>query len=145
MEKALATAEKAFSANEVPVGAVVVNYISNKIVSLAHNTVITDNDPTAHAEMNAIRKACKELRTFHLEECDIYVTLEPCAMCAQAISNARIRRIYYGAYDPKSGGVDHGAMVLKSQNCHHKPEVYSGIMERKCSDLLKLFFQNKRT
>ena len=144
MEKALDEAKLALYRDEVPVGAVLVNYKNNKIIARASNLVIENHDPTAHAEINVIRQACSDIKSTHLGGCDIYVTLEPCAMCAQAISNARIRRIYYGAYDPKSGGVDHGARVLESSSCHHKPEVYGGIMEEECSKLLSEFFKGKR-
>ncbi len=144
MQKALQVAKSAILRDEVPVGAVLVDYKNNKIISSGSNTVIEDSDPTAHAEINIIRAACREKLSTHLDDCDIYITLEPCAMCAQAISNARIRRIYYGAYDPKSGGVDHGARVLESSSCHHKPEVYGGILEKECSDLLVGFFKSKR-
>ena len=144
MEKALLEANKAAHRNEVPVGAVIVSCQDNKIIAAAGNTTVETQDPTAHAEINAIRTACTQLSQQYLEDCDLYVTLEPCAMCAGAISSARIRRVYYGAYDPKSGGVDHGAMVFKSTSCHHKPEIYGGIMEKECSELLTKFFQDKR-
>ncbi len=145
MEKALAEAKAAIARGEVPVGAVLVDFNHNRIIAAQGNTVIATHDPSAHAEINVIRAACRDKLSTHLDNCDIYVTLEPCAMCAQAISNARIRRIYYGAYDPKSGGVDHGAMVLNSTSCHHKPEVYGGIMERDCAMLLQNFFRDKRS
>lgn len=144
MKAALLQARSALIINEVPVGAVLVDYKNNFIVASKCNTNITDNDPTAHAEINVIRAACQNKSSPHLENCDIYVTLEPCAMCAAAISNARIRRIYYGAYDVKSGGVDNGARVLSTTSCHHKPEVYSGIMEQECAQLLQDFFKVKR-
>lgn len=142
MLRAIAESQSAIENNEVPVGAVLVDYKSGKIIAYGSNRVIMDSDPTAHAEINIIRIACKEKSSPNLENCDIYTTLEPCAMCAQAISNARIRRIYYGAYDPKSGGVDHGARVLLSS--HHKPEVYGGIMEAECAEILKGFFKERR-
>lgn len=142
MLKAIAESQFAIEIDEVPVGAVLVDYKSGKIIASGNNRVIMNSDPTAHAEINAIRIACKEKGNYQLENCDIYITLEPCAMCAQAISNARIRRIYYGAYDPKSGGTDHGARVLN--HAHHKPEVYGGIMEAECGRILKEFFKNKR-
>jgi len=144
MQKALIEAKLAMQRDEVPVGAVLVDYKKSKIIACGGNTVIENNDPTAHAEINVIRLACREKSSTYLDDCDIYITLEPCAMCAQAISNARIRRIYYGAYDSKSGGVDHGARVLESSSCHHKPEVYSGIMEEECASLLSNFFKGKR-
>ena len=144
MKAAIDEARLAISRDEVPVGAVLVDYNIGKIIASAGNMVIENSDPTAHAEINVIRAACSDKSCTHLDNCDIYITLEPCAMCAQAISNARIRRIYYGAYDPKSGGVDHGARVLESSSCHHKPEVYGGIMEDECSKLLTGFFKGKR-
>ena len=142
MQKALIEAHCALIRDEVPVGAVLVDYKTGKIIAAGSNLVLENSDPTAHAEMNVIRAACREKSSPNLSECDIYVTLEPCAMCAQAISNAQIRRIYYGAYDPKSGGVDHGARVLLSS--HHKPEVYGGILEQECGQILKDFFKGKR-
>lgn len=144
MQKALDEAKLAIGRDEVPVGAVLVDYKKSCIIAVASNRVIENSDPTAHAEINVIRMACKDKGCPYLDNCDIYVTLEPCAMCAQAISNARIRRIYYGAYDPKSGGVDHGAKVLSSSSCHHKPDVYGGIMEEDCGKLLVEFFKGKR-
>jgi tRNA(adenine34) deaminase len=144
MKKALNEANLAELRGEVPVGAVIVDGKTNEIIAVGGNQVIEHNDPTAHAEMNVIRQACKDKSSVYLEDCDIYVSLEPCAMCAQAISHARIRRVYYGAYDPKSGGVDHGARVFSSSSCHHKPEVYGGIMETECAEILVQFFKNKR-
>ena len=144
MKKALAQAKLASLRDEVPVGAVIVNCKTGEIIAFGGNKVIENSDPTAHAEINVIRQACAAKSSVYLDGCDIYVTLEPCAMCAQAISNARIRRIYYGAYDPKSGGIDHGARVLESSSCHHKPEVYGGIMEAECASLLVEFFKGKR-
>ena len=144
MKLAINEAKCAFMRGEVPVGAVLVDYKTKNIIARAGNMVIEGSDPTAHAEINVIRIACKEKLSTFLDFCDIYTTLEPCAMCAQAISNARIRRVYYGAYDPKSGGVDHGAMVFRSSSCHHKPEVYGGIMEEECGKLLTDFFKDRR-
>jgi tRNA(Arg) A34 adenosine deaminase TadA len=144
MHQAINEAKAAAMRNEVPVGAVLVEFRTGTIFASAGNTVLENNDPTAHAEINVIRIACRQKLSTYLDACDIYVTLEPCAMCAQAISNARIRRIYYGAYDPKSGGVDHGARVLQSSSCHHKPDVYGGIMESDCGSLLTAFFKSKR-
>lgn len=144
MHTALEEAKSAQRRGEVPVGAIIVNYKNGNIVASGGNMVIENYDPTAHAEINAIRQACKDNSSIYLEDCDIYVSLEPCAMCAQAISHARIRRVYYGAYDPKSGGVDHGARVLQSSSCHHKPEVYGGIMEAECAKVLTDFFKSKR-
>src|SRR5690606_32459812 len=128
--------------SEVPVGAVIVH--GGAIVAQAHNRVIQDRDPTAHAEILVIRQACALFKTARLEGCDLYVTLEPCAMCAQAISLARLRRVYFGAYDPKSGGVEHGAKVFSHPTCHHKPEIYGGIKAQSCGLLLKNFFKERR-
>jgi len=129
--------------HEIPVGAVLVDN-NGEIVAKSGNLTVQDNDPTAHAEINVIRARCRELRTQRIPDHDLYVTLEPCPMCAAAISNARIRRVYFGAYDPKSGGVDHGARVFSHPQCHHKPEVTGGLMEKECSELLKGFFGEKR-
>ncbi len=142
MMLAYAQAELAYAANEVPVGAVVV--LNGEPIALAHNRVETDQNPVAHAELLVIQAAAKAIGDSRLINCDLYVTLEPCAMCAQAISHARIRRLYYGAFDPKSGGVDHGAKVYSHSTCHFKPEVYGGIQETKCAGLLKTFFERLR-
>lgn len=144
IKSAIKEAEKAFSEDEVPVGAVIVDYKNNKIIASCHNINIKSNDPTAHAEIEAIRKACLLKNTTILDDCDIYVSLEPCPMCAQAISISRFRRLYFGAYDIKSGGVEHGAKIFSSTSCHHKPDVYGGIMEKECGDILKKFFKGKR-
>lgn len=142
MSLALDQARAALRAGEVPIGAAVVK--DGKVIASAHNLTETKNDPTAHAEMLAIRAACEILKTPRLAECDLYITLEPCAMCAAAISFARIRRLYFGAADAKGGGVEHGARVFSQATCHHKPEIYSGISERECGELLKGFFRAKR-
>lgn len=144
MEAALDEAERAAARGEVPVGAVLVDSASGRIVSAAGNEVEALNDPTAHAEILAIRRACVELSDPRLQAHDLYVTLEPCAMCATAIAHARLRRLYFGAYDPKGGGVDHGARVFERATCHHRPEVVGGVMESKCGDLLKGFFKDRR-
>ncbi len=141
---ALQEAQKAAARNEVPVGAVIVDSKTGKIIASAGNLVEELQDPIAHAEILAIKAACKAKNSWHLDDCDLYVTLEPCPMCAQAISFARIRRLYFSAYDIKSGGVEHGAKVFEASSCHHKPEIYGGINEKQASDLLKSFFQNKR-
>lgn len=138
MQLALNEAEIAAKRLSVPVGAVIVS--EGKLIASAGNEIRQNNDPTAHAEILTIRKAAECLRTTHLTNCDIYVTLEPCAMCAQAISLARIRRLYFGAYDAKYGAVEHNARVFTY--ALHKPEVIGGIMETACSDLLKKFFRN---
>ena len=143
MQAALAQARQAADSGEVPVGAVIVDG-SGAIVAAAHNRVESAYDPTAHAELLAIRSACEFLKSSRLSECDLYVTLEPCAMCAQAIAHARIRRVYYGASDAKGGGVEHGARIFSQATCHHKPEVYGGIAEADAALLLKHFFQNLR-
>ncbi len=128
--------------HEVPVGAVLVK--DNQIIARSANRVETDKDPTAHAEMIVIRQACHLLQTTRLLNCQLYVTLEPCAMCAQAIAHARISHVYFGAYDPKGGGVEHGARIFQQPTCHHIPEIMGGLEEQACSDLLKQFFAGKR-
>ncbi|NBX03818.1 MAG: nucleoside deaminase [Alphaproteobacteria bacterium] len=140
---ALEQARLAAACGEVPVGAVVVN-AAGVILARAHNLTETDKDPCAHAEILAIRAACKELDDERLTGCDLYVTLEPCPMCAQAISFARIRRVYFGAYDVKGGGVENGARIFAQSSCHHTPEVYGGMHESECSALLKDFFKARR-
>jgi tRNA(adenine34) deaminase len=142
MAQALALAEAAGRSGEVPVGALVVE--DGQILAAAANRVETDSDPTAHAELLAIRAAAKAKGTPRLENCDLYVTLEPCAMCAQALAFARIRRVYFGAYDPKGGGVEHGAKIFAQPTCHHRPEVYGGIEEQRASELLRRFFSERR-
>lgn len=143
MQLALAQARAAAAAGEVPVGAVLVGP-DGSILAQAHNLVETRHDPTAHAEVLAIRAAAQAIGSPRLPECDLYVTLEPCAMCAQAISLARIRRLYFGAYDPKGGGVEHGARIYTHPTCHHVPEVYGGLHEAEASALLKGFFAERR-
>lgn len=142
MPLALKYASEAASMDEVPVGAIIVK--NNHIIAANHNRVISWHDPSAHAEILAIRDAAKHLSSEFLIDCDLYVTLEPCPMCAFAISLARIRRVYFGAYDAKMGGVEHGARIFQSSSCHHKPQVYGGIMEAECSHILKQFFMQKR-
>jgi tRNA(adenine34) deaminase len=142
MVKAYDLALKAAKMNEVPVGAIVV--LAGKIIAEAHNEIILQKDPTAHAEILALRRAAHFLNSERLIECDLYVTLEPCPMCAGAISLARLRRVYYGASDKKGGGIEQGARVFSHPTCHHVPEVYSGFMESECSLLLKDFFAAKR-
>ena len=142
MSQAIAEARKAASMGEVPIGAVIVR--DERMIATAHNLTETNNDPTAHAELLAIRAACEVLDSPRLTECDLYVTLEPCAMCAAAISFARIRRLYFGAYDPKGGGVEHGVRFFSQATCHHRPEVYGGISESECGELLKEFFKSRR-
>ncbi len=143
MEQALKEAEKAQRRGEVPIGAVVVDK-NGQILARAGNRTEEDHDPTAHAEILAIRDAAAKIGSARLIDCDLYVTLEPCAMCATAISFARIRRLYFGAYDPKGGGVDHGACYYNQPTCHHKPDVYGGIRETECAEILKAFFEERR-
>ena len=142
MDEALRQAQAA--TGEVPIGAVIVD-ATGRILAATHNGVEAQRDPTAHAELLAIRAACAAQGNKFLEECDLYVTLEPCAMCAQAIAFARLRRVYFGAYDPKGGGVEHGARVFSQPTCHHRPEVYGGIREAECGALLVDFFRAKRS
>ena len=142
MTMALQVAERAAARGEVPVGAVIVQ--DGKLLVRAGNRVEADKDPTAHAEMLAIRAAAEMLDAPRLPDCDLYVTLEPCAMCAAAISFARIRRLYFGAYDPKGGGVENGTRFFGQPTCHHAPEVFGGIAETECSALLKDFFRDLR-
>lgn len=142
MQLALAQARMALP-DEVPIGAIIVDS-KGAIIAQAHNGNMTDHDPTAHAEIAAIRQACKTLGTQRLNECDIYVTLEPCPMCAAAISLARIKRVYFGAYDAKGGGVEHGPRIFNQPTCNHAPEVYGGIEEHAAVTLLQEFFQKKR-
>lgn len=143
MEAALAEARAAGARGEVPVGAVVVAP-DGRIVAAAGNRTRGLSNPTAHAEMLAIQAACAAARSERLEGYDLYVTLEPCPMCAGAISFARIRRLYYGASDPKSGGVGHGARVFSHPQCHHTPEIYDGIGANEAAKLLMQFFALKR-
>src|SRR5690349_4398529 len=142
MDDALAEAALARDAAEVPVGAVLVR--EGAVIARAGNRTLRDHDPTAHAEMLAIRQAAAALGSERLTECDLYVTLEPCAMCAAAISFARIRRLYFGAADPKGGAVENGVRLFSSPTCHHRPEVYGGISESEAAGLLKNFFRARR-
>ena len=142
MQAALEEARKAAEAGEVPVGAVVVR--DGAVIAAAHNAPRGMADPTAHAEVLALRAAAKALGQERLEGCDLWVTLEPCAMCAGAIAHARIARLYYAAPDPKGGAVAHGARVFEHPQCHHRPEVYSGMGEEEAAGLLRGFFAGKR-
>ena len=142
MDTALALAEQAAAAGEAPVGAVIV--LDGEVLAAEPNRMRELNDPTAHAELLAIRKALAARGTGRLDGCDLYVTLEPCAMCAGAIAHTRLRRVYYAAEDPKAGAVDNGVQLFQSPNCHHRPEVISGIGEAKSSALLKEFFAKLR-
>lgn len=143
MDTALAEARAAFDRGEVPVGAVIVGPDGAQIAK-AGNRTRSDKDPTAHAEILAIRAACLQLGSERLVGCDLYVTLEPCPMCAAAISFARIRRLYWGAPDPKSGGVEYGPRVYSHPTCHHKPDLYPGLSEADSSQLLRRFFDGLR-
>lgn len=144
MALALAEAERAGARGEVPVGAVVVEASSNAVLASAGNRVEELRDPTAHAEMLALRAAAERQGAPRLTDCDLYVTLEPCPMCAAAISFARVRRLYFGAGDPKGGGVEHGPRIFSQPTCHHRPEVYGGIDEARSGALLKRFFATLR-
>ena len=142
MDLALDLAKQAALIDEVPVGAVVV--LDGRVIASAHNEVYSKSDPTAHAELLAIQRAARHLSTPYLNNCDIYVTLEPCPMCAHALSIAKIRRLYFGALDPKGGGVESGPRIYHSASCHHTPEVYSEIKAEESSLLLRGFFMTKR-
>ena len=142
MEAALVLARLAADAGEVPVGAVVVK--DGQIIGRGGNRPIAGHDPTAHAEIVALREAAAALGTDRLTGCDLWVTLEPCAMCAGAIAHSRIARLYYGASDPKGGAVEHGPRLFEQPTVHHKPEVYGGISETECADLLRTFFRDRR-
>jgi tRNA(Arg) A34 adenosine deaminase TadA len=144
MEMALLEAEAASERGEVPVGCVIVDGASGDVVARTGNRTEEWNDPTAHAELLAIREAAAKLGSARLTHCDLYVTLEPCAMCATAISFARIRRLYFGAFDAKMGGVEHGPHIFNQPTCHHAPEIYGGINEHAAGELLKTFFREKR-
>jgi tRNA(adenine34) deaminase len=142
MDIAFDEADLAARAGEVPVGAVVVH--GSEIVARAHNRPVAERDPTAHAELLALRAAAGAIGDERLSGCDLYVTLEPCTMCAAAISLARIRRLYYAAADPKGGAVESGVRFFASPACHHRPEVYGGIQEARAAELLRGFFKERR-
>lgn len=142
MQRALAAARAAAEAGEVPIGAVIVK--DGKVIAEAHNSPRADHDPTAHAEILAIRRAAQALGDERLTDCELWVTLEPCAMCAGAIAHARIARLYYAASDLKGGAVEHGARVFEQAQCLHRPEVYSGMGEAESAALLKGFFSARR-
>jgi tRNA(adenine34) deaminase len=142
MDMALEEARAAGARGEVPVGCVIVR--DGAVVASAGNRTLADRDPTAHAEIIAIRAAAALLGSERLDACDLYVTLEPCAMCAGAVAFARVRRLYYGAADPKGGAVDNGVKFFASPTCHHRPEVYGGLAEAEASALLKEFFRERR-
>lgn len=143
MAQALAEARAAAARGEVPIGALVIDGAGN-ILAKSGNRTEERADPTAHAEMEAIRRACALRGAPRLPDCSLYVTLEPCPMCATAISFARLKRLYYGAPDAKGGGVEHGARIFHQPTCHHKPELYPGLGETEAAKLLRTFFQNRR-
>ena len=142
MRAALAAAQAAAGHGEVPVGAVIVR--AGEVIATAANAPRALHDPTAHAEILAIRAASQQLGRERLEDCDLWVTLEPCAMCAGAIAHARIARLYYGASDPKGGAVEHGPRLFGQPTCHHRPEVYPGIGEKEAGAILRDFFRSRR-
>jgi tRNA(adenine34) deaminase len=142
MSLALDEARAAGARGEVPVGCVIVR--DGAVIARAGNRTLADRDPTAHAEIIAIRAAAASLGSERLEGCDLYVTLEPCTMCAGAVAFARIRRLYYGAADPKGGAVDNGVKFFASPSCHHRPEVYGGLADAEAGALLKAFFRERR-
>ncbi|MFL7899889.1 nucleoside deaminase [Azospirillum argentinense] len=144
MDIAFDEAEAAASRGEVPVGAVLVDPATGAVLARAGNRTEELNDPTAHAEVLAIRAACAALGEPRLPGLDLYVTLEPCALCAAAISFARLRRVYFGAYDPKGGGVEHGPRFYHQPTCHHAPDVYGGIDETRAGEMLREFFRGRR-
>lgn len=142
MDMALDEARDAARRGEVPVGCVLVR--SDEVIARAGNRTLADRDPTAHAEMIAIRDAARRLGSERLDGCDVYVTLEPCAMCAAALSFARIRRLYYGASDPKGGAIENGVQFFSSASCHHRPEIYGGLADEAAGELLTSFFRQRR-
>lgn len=144
MQRALELAKKATEVDEVPIGAIIVDSSNGEIVAEAYNLSQHSLCSTAHAEIIAINKACEKLGTNRLRGMDLYVTLEPCTMCAGAISFARIENLFFGAYDEKGGAVINGVKFFDAKTCHHKPNVFAGIMEQECSKILKDFFRNKR-
>ena len=143
MDRALAAARAAGARGEVPIGCVIVGP-DGKVLAEAGNRTEELNDPTAHAELLAIRAAAAALGSPRLVDCDLYVTLEPCPMCAQAISFARLRRVYWGAADPKGGGIEQGPRIFDQPTCHHRPELYPGVGEREAGELLRAFFRERR-
>jgi tRNA(Arg) A34 adenosine deaminase TadA len=143
MKLALAEAVAAAARDDVPVGAVLVDG-EGRVLAAAGNRVEADHDPTAHAEMLVLRRGAAQLGAARLVECDLYVTLEPCAMCAAAIALARLRRLYFGAYDPKGGAVEHGPRLFDQPTTHHRPEIYGGIEEGRAGELLRDFFRTRR-
>ena len=145
MQRALNLAKTAFAQDEVPIGCVIVDPVTEEIVAGTYNLSQHVEDATAHAEIKAIQMACLKLKTNRLRGLDMYVTLEPCTMCAAAISFARIERLFFGARDEKGGAVVSGVKFYEQKTCHHRPQVFGGILEDECSQILKDFFQGKRT
>ena len=144
MELALAEAQDAYTRGEVPVGAVLVDSVTGHVIATTSNRVEELHDPTAHAELLAIRIGATLRQGQRLSTCDLFVTLEPCTMCAGALAHARVRRIFFGAYDAKGGAVEHGCCVFEQNTIHHKPEIIGGVMEQQCGDILKKFFRERR-
>ena len=144
MQLAIELAKSAADNDEVPVGAVIIERKSSNILAAFSNQMRSDHSAINHAEMLAIQKATKVLKNERLVGCDLFVSLEPCPMCAHAISIARLDRLFYAANDPKTGGVEHGPKIFESSSCHHKPEIHTGMMSEESSELLKNFFKNKR-
>lgn len=142
MKLAIKEAHKACDLDEVPIGCVIVK--DDKVIARGHNMRETKQDATGHAEIKTLQKACKKLNSWRLEDCDLYVTLEPCIMCSGAIIQSRIRNVYFGAYDPKGGAFVSSINVLEAKNINHHPNIYGGILEEECSQLLKQFFKKKR-
>lgn len=142
MRQALDLAHKAAESGEVPVGAVIIR--AGAVIATGHNVTRGDHDPTAHAEIVALRAAAKKLGQERLEDCELWVTLEPCAMCAGAIAHARIAKLYYAASDPKGGAVEQGARIFEQEQCLHKPEIYAGIGQAEAATLLRNFFEDRR-
>lgn len=144
MDRAFAEAEQAQARGEVPIGAVLVDATTGAVVAADGNRVIEQHDPTAHAEMLALRAAAARFGSERLSHLDLYVTMEPCAMCAAALALARVRRIVYAAPDPKGGGIDHGARIFEQATTHHRPEIVAGVGEARAAELLRRFFQVRR-
>lgn len=144
MTRALELAAQAAARGEVPVGAVLVDGLTGAVIAEAHNRTETDRDATAHAEILVLRAGGAALGSPRLPHCDLYVTLEPCPMCAAAIALARLRRVYFAAFDPKGGGVDHGPRIFEQASCHHRPEIYGGVAESAAAALLRAFFAERR-
>ena len=144
MQQALAEAQAASARGEVPIGAVLVDPAADRVISAVGNAPIGICDPTAHAEILAIRDGAYACGNYRLTGLTLYVTLEPCAMCAGAISNARIGRVVYGASDPKGGAIDSGVQFFNSHTCHHKPSITSGVLQQQCADMLRAFFKERR-